>query len=891
MTRIITIVIVIMSLFVTKGNSQVTKHVTAYNISSIVADPTNFFLANILGGSNITIEVIPPTNALGGYRLRINAGPPGNGTNVLVQTNGVNVGSVGTLNFIGATGAVIGSSIVIGGFSSSGSPGVGTSNISVMVDSVLLVSAMTNLNFITGTNISPIRFTNANGDVSIQFNLNPSLTNGFVGITVTNGLATISYVDLAASNRVAVAVFTPSTLNVTTNSASGVMTYTIGYTNQNGTNWTLYPTNVWNSRQGGSSVLTNLAGNPYTGYTNFLTTNSSQLLGVPLSIKDGAIVTNLENVGTLIVSNPPGSSPKIRLAHTNGQSYTEFTVPNQWLPTNSFILGVTNPQVGQILKILSVSISGGIATIILTNDANTAIASAAGNSGSMQFNEGGSLAGTNENTFDRTNRFIKLLASTVGDEKPSLVVSNSFSGFDTTITPDRIVNIGDVLFIMGPGGGIVELYANLGGGSPWYRPRVNNTMLLGTSDRLWQQINGSNIFARRGYTFYADQLSVFNGSYTFEATNATKITNVMRFSLTNLLAGQILKIHSVQNISGGVISVITNDVDNSGSASTSETMAPLTLSGTNLIADATLAQVFSNNIAGNSSGTGVTNILVTSIANGQTITIVFWATNGVNVVFPQYGNSSYIGGSIISPNTNGFTKVKVQRIDLVTNIFMDTVEFGLESSDAIAYDTNYVSTLIKLYLKNYFYGTNYTEWATSRVQNIIVTNKALVRAGQSTSNANIGGIMWYDTGNYTNCCGIATLTNMNQFIVPAHTLTNNGDSIRWWIAGRTANALATTNNIAVIFGSEAVLDTGLQIRSNCQWTATGTITRTGGTSQRIESTLWWPGAGAASIATNYVIDIVQTNGIDTVLKVQAASRRVSVLTNMVFKVAYEPASF
>jgi len=33
-------------------------------------------------------------------------------------------------------------------------------------------------------------------------------------------------------------------------------------------NWSLYSTNVWNSRQGGSSVLSNLAANPYTGYTN-----------------------------------------------------------------------------------------------------------------------------------------------------------------------------------------------------------------------------------------------------------------------------------------------------------------------------------------------------------------------------------------------------------------------------------------------------------------------------------------------------------------------------------------------------------------------------------------------------------------------------------------------
>ena len=149
--------------------------------------------------------------------------------------------------------------------------------------------------------------------------------------------------------------------------------------------------------------------------------------------------------------------------------------------------------------------------------------------------------------------------------------------------------------------------------------------------------------------------------------------------------------------------------------------------------------------------------------------------------------------------------------------------------------------------------------------------------------------MFIDTSSYTNCCNTSTLTNMGQVVIPANTLTNNGDAIRWEIAGQMANALATTNNIAVIFGSQTVLDTGLQIASNRMWTASGTITRTGNTSQRIESTLHWPGAGTFAIATNFVSTIAQTNGIDTTLFVRGASRRVAVLTNMLLKVIYEPA--
>ncbi len=169
------------------------------------------------------------------------------------------------------------------------------------------------------------------------------------------------------------------------------------------------------------------------------------------------------------------------------------------------------------------------------------------------------------------------------------------------------------------------------------------------------------------------------------------------------------------------------------------------------------------------------------------------------------------------------------------------------------------------------------------------TNGLRLRAGQSASNIWVAGTMFIDTSSLTNCCGITTLTNMHSATIPGNVLTNNGDTIRWSIAGRMATGLASTNNIAVVFGSQTVLDTGLQIASNRMWTATGTITRTGNTSQRFESTLWWPGAGSFAISTNLVGDIAQTNGIDTVLSVRGASRRVAVLTNMLLKVVYEPA--
>ncbi len=175
------------------------------------------------------------------------------------------------------------------------------------------------------------------------------------------------------------------------------------------------------------------------------------------------------------------------------------------------------------------------------------------------------------------------------------------------------------------------------------------------------------------------------------------------------------------------------------------------------------------------------------------------------------------------------------------------------------------------------------------ISNIVATNAA-VRAGAGTSNALVGGTLFFNTTDFTNCCSaVATLTNAQSFAVPAHTLTNNGDTIRWWAAGLCANAKATTNDIAVLYGTTTLLDTGAQIASNRQWTATGTITRTGASSQIIESTIWWPGPGSDPTSTNRVINGAEVNGVANTIQIKLGSTQVAVLTNKYFKVAYEPA--
>ena len=99
--------------------SQVTKEVRFYTITDRIQQPTNFFPGNVFAGANISIA----TNSWGQITI---SGGAGGGTNALIQTNGVNVGSIGTLNFVsGVTGYVSGVDIFLGINAAGGGGGLG----------------------------------------------------------------------------------------------------------------------------------------------------------------------------------------------------------------------------------------------------------------------------------------------------------------------------------------------------------------------------------------------------------------------------------------------------------------------------------------------------------------------------------------------------------------------------------------------------------------------------------------------------------------------------------------------------------------------------------------------------------------------------------------------
>lgn len=168
---------------------------------------------------------------------------------------------------------------------------------------------------------------------------------------------------------------------------------------------------------------------------------------------------------------------------------------------------------------------------------------------------------------------------------------------------------------------------------------------------------------------------------------------------------------------------------------------------------------------------------------------------------------------------------------------------------------------------------------------IVVTpfGTAIVTATNLASFSVAGGLVYFDLGRYTNLNATATLTNLAQVTVIGNTLTNTGDALRGQWGGKMANGLANTNRFTIMFGSDVILDTGLQTASNTTWQAEVLIVRTGISSCHAEAFFaWGPGGGVPFVRTNVNLELGTANGIARQLSLQGASRRVGAHTNNSF---------
>lgn len=198
-----------------------------------------------------------------------------------------------------------------------------------------------------------------------------------------------------------------------------------------------------------------------------------------------------------------------------------------------------------------------------------------------------------------------------------------------------------------------------------------------------------------------------------------------------------------------------------------------------------------------------------------------------------------------------------------------------------------------------FRGVNWVNKAINPAMNIVspLTNYAVVSSlvlrpgnGPNQSNAVVSGMIKYDGNSYTNLNAAGTLSNLASVLIPGNTLTNNGDSLRAEWGGVMPSAAANTNEFTIVYGSQTILDTGLQIASNTTFNAWCKIWRTGNTAQHAEAHFEWGPGGAVPFAfTNVNLEIVQTNGINTTLALQGAARRVGAHTNNSLSVFYQPA--
>jgi hypothetical protein len=312
-----------------------------FNIGSL-SSPTNFFHYNVRPGANIAVT----TNADGSITISGAAG--GGGTNTLVLTNGVEVGSGGKFNFIDATGMLSGAVVTIGGFSSS------AGKMSVLGGTNVLFFNETNM-LAPGATIAQWKLQDTNGNTYFHFRTNLVMFYGTnsQGLWISNS-AIPGIVSFGVSNSVPLITFNGANNNITFG----------GDMFGNGSGLTNLP-NINNVRfQPSDAVLTNLVGTVLRNITNFVSLSTTNATSKPLSnsytagvltlfgLEAGANVTLTMNGSNIVIASTGGSGGSVV---TNS---FQFGVTADGTLTLKDGLLITNPIVQTTLTILNTNQAG-----------------------------------------------------------------------------------------------------------------------------------------------------------------------------------------------------------------------------------------------------------------------------------------------------------------------------------------------------------------------------------------------------------------------------------------------------------------------------------------------------------------------------------------------------
>lgn len=148
------------------------------------------------------------------------------------------------------------------------------------------------------------------------------------------------------------------------------------------------------------------------------------------------------------------------------------------------------------------------------------------------------------------------------------------------------------------------------------------------------------------------------------------------------------------------------------------------------------------------------------------------------------------------------------------------------------------------------------------VANLVATNAA-VRAGASTSNAAVGGLLLYSVTSFTNHSTSGSFTNFATYTNSAHLLTNAGSAeVGVW----RGTFQTGTNQLQVGLGSATnVFDTGAITNLGQKvWEAYAEVTSISPTSQRVDGYIQWDqGGGVPFTRTNFSRFVAQSNGVAT----------------------------
>jgi len=256
-----------------------------------------------------------------------------------------------------------------------------------------------------------------------------------------------------------------------------------------------------------------------------------------------------------------------------------------------------------------------------------------GNAGAIQFNQSGAFEGTNDLYYDRTNGMGYLSGLT-----PSWTIYKLGSGVSTVrvesgqiqlLSPsaDPQLNIAVRNAAGGISGGL-NINTNRVTGA------LSNHMSLGSPSVFW---NTSHI--NYAVAYQAMQLGGTNGgsSTIFSNNGIFRPTNVFVFNVTNPIAGQVFKFHSVTyNGNGSALIALTNDVDNSGGGG-----------GGFIGIDST-----TSNIIHQSSATNTTNVVIEQRIGQLVPSFVYRDSNGVSLI--EIDNKGFIN---ISRNIMDFNKL------------------------------------------------------------------------------------------------------------------------------------------------------------------------------------------------------------------------------------------